>query len=97
MDFPNRRQVAPCEVPRQPNQRRPQPPMYVSNLSADEPADQHVGRGAHGTREPDDLLSSGMPPPGPAYSSSHDCIVEILDETTDPFESDAGTLNDCAG
>jgi len=92
MDFPNRRQVAPREVARQPNQRRPQPPMYVRDLSADEPADEHVGRVAHGTREPEDLLSFGMAPPAPRYASSDHCLSEVRDRTAGAFEDDAVAL-----
>ena len=97
MNFPNRRQVAPREVARQPDQRRPQPPMYVRDLSADEPAHQYVGRVAHGPRQPKDLLSFGMAPPAPAYASSDNCLGEVRDRTAGAFEHDAVALYEREG
>jgi len=92
MDFPNRRQVAPREVARQPDERRPQPSMHVRDLSADEPADQDIGRVTYRARQPEDLLSFGMAPPAPAYASSCDCLGEIRNRAPCAFEDDAVAL-----
>jgi hypothetical protein len=63
--------------------------MHIGDLSADEPADQDLGRVADGSCQPEDLLPFGMAPPAAAYPSADDCLSQVRDRPSRAFEDNA--------